>query len=67
MDDRELKQAIIFSLVQRDDDEVIPFLLEIARRETNTELRAQLVFWLSRKDDPRVQEFLMEIIEGGGS
>ncbi|NIW35161.1 MAG: outer membrane protein assembly factor BamD [Gemmatimonadetes bacterium] len=67
VDDRELKEAIIFSLVQRDDEETIPFLLEIAREETNTELRARLVFWLSQKDDPRVEEFLMEIIEGGGS
>ena len=67
VDDREMKEAILFSLIQSDDENTVDVLLRIAREEEDPELRANLVFWLSQKDDPRVREFLMEIIEGGGS
>jgi HEAT repeat protein len=67
VDDPELKQAIVFSLIQNQDEGVVDALLKIARQETDPELRANLVFWLSQKDDPRVKAFLIEIIEGGGS
>ena len=62
-----MKEAILFSLIQSDDENTVDVLLRIAREEEDPELRANLVFWLSQKDDPRVREFLMEIIEGGGS
>ncbi|UCC72191.1 MAG: HEAT repeat domain-containing protein [Gemmatimonadota bacterium] len=65
MEERELKEQIIFALAQRHEDEAVDWLLEIARGEEDTELRKKAIFWLSQSDDPRVAEFLLEIIEGG--
>jgi HEAT repeat protein len=65
MSDRELKEQIIFSVAQRHDEEVVDWLLDIARNEEDPELRKTVIFWLSQSDDPRVAEFLLEIIEGG--
>ena len=65
MPDRELKEQIIFSVAQRHDEEVVDWLLNIARNEQDPELRKTVIFWLSQSDDPRVAEFLLEIIEGG--
>jgi HEAT repeat protein len=65
MPDRELKEQIIFSVAQRHDEEVVDWLLNIARNERDPELRKTVIFWLSQSDDPRVAEFLLEIIEGG--
>lgn len=65
MPERELKEQIIFGLAQQGGEESIDKLLDIARKEEDTELRKKAIFWLSQSDDPRVAEFLMEIIEGG--
>ncbi len=65
MTDRELKEQIIFSVAQRHDEEVVDWLLDIARNEQDPELRKTVIFWLTQVDDPRVTEFLLEIIEGG--
>ena len=65
MPDRELKEQIIFSVAQRHEEEVVGWLLNIARNEQDAELRKTVIFWLSQSDDPRVAEFLLEIIEGG--
>jgi HEAT repeat protein len=66
VEDREMKEAILFSLIQSDDEGTVDVLLRIAREEEDPELRANVVFWLSQKDDERVKEFLIELIEGGG-
>jgi len=65
MSDRELKEQIIFSVAQRHDEEVVDWLLDIAKNEQDPELRRTVIFWLAQSDDPRVAEFLLEIIEGG--
>jgi HEAT repeat protein len=66
VEDRQMKEAIWFALVQRHDEDVVDVLLRMAREEEDPELRANMIYWLAQKDDPRVKEFLMEIIEGGG-
>jgi hypothetical protein len=63
--ERELKEQIIFSATQRHDEEVVGWLLDIARNEKDPELRKTVIFWLSQSDDPRVAEFMLELIEGG--
>ncbi len=61
MPDRELKEHIIFSVAQRHDEEVVDWLLDIARNEEDPELRKTVIFWLGQSAD----EFLLEIVEGG--
>lgn len=66
MDDRELREQLIFALSRRDEPEAVDQLMEIARTESDLEVRKKAIFWLGRSDDPRVAEFLMRIIEEGG-
>jgi HEAT repeat protein len=60
--DREMKEQLIFVYSQRNEPEAVDQLLQIARTETDTELRKNAIFWLSQSDDPRVAEFLLEVI-----
>lgn len=62
MQDREVKEHLIFVYSQRSDPKVIDKLLDIARNETDKELRQKAIFWLGQSGDPRVADLLMEII-----
>ena len=62
MQDREVKEHLIFVYSQRSDPAVTDKLLDIARNETDRELRQKAIFWLGQSGDPRVADLLMEII-----
>ena len=62
MDDREMREQVIFVLSQRHESAAVDVLMDIARTETDVELRKNAIFWLGQSDDPRVAEFLLEII-----
>jgi HEAT repeat protein len=62
MQDREVKEHLIFVYSQRSDPAVTDKLLDIARNETDRELRQKAIFWLGQSGDPRVVDLLMEII-----
>ncbi|UCG89059.1 MAG: HEAT repeat domain-containing protein [Gemmatimonadota bacterium] len=62
MDDREMREQVIFVLSQRDETEAVDVLMNIARNETDRELRKNAIFWLGQSDDPRVPDFLLELI-----
>jgi HEAT repeat protein len=62
MDDREMREQVIFVLSQRDETEAVDALMNIARNETDRELRKKAIFWLGQSDDPRVADFLLELI-----
>jgi hypothetical protein len=63
MPDTEMREAIIFSLSQRQrDPAAMDKLFDIARNEKNSELRKKAIFWLGQSRDPRVQQFLMDLI-----
>ena len=62
MDDREMREQVIFVLSQRDETEAVDVLMNIARNETDRELRKKAIFWLGQSDDPRVPDFLLELI-----
>ena len=64
MTDREMREAIIFTISQRRDSEAIERLIEIARNETDVELRKTAIFWLGQSKDPRAVRFLGELISG---
>jgi HEAT repeat protein len=62
MEDREMKEQVIFVLSQRDETEAVDVLMNIASNETDRELRKKAIFWLGQSDDPRVPDFLLERI-----
>src|SRR5438105_705725 len=63
MGDTEMKEAIIFSLSQRQSDKAsIDKLFDIAKNEKDADLRKTAIFWLGQSRDPRVQQFLMDLI-----
>ena len=63
-EDQEVRNAAIFALSQRDDEESIPVLMEIARTGEEAETRKTAMFWLAQSDDPRVIRFFEEILLG---
>jgi HEAT repeat protein len=63
MNDTEMKEAIIFSLSQKQSDRgAIDKMFDIAKTEKDPELRKKAIFWLGQSHDPRVQQFLMDLI-----
>ncbi len=68
LDNRTLKERIIFGLSESQDPAAIDRLIEIARTETDTQLRSRAIFWLGNSNDERAADVLLEILaEPGGS
>ena len=66
VEDREMKEQVIFALSQSPDEgEAVEQLMEIATTEDDADLKKNALFWLGQIDDPRVAEFLLELIRGG--
>jgi HEAT repeat protein len=63
MDDREMKEQLIFVYSQRDEPAAVDKLLEISKRDPDPELRKKALFWLGQSDDPRAAKALQDIIE----
>mgnify|MGYP006992433224 CR=1 FL=1 len=62
IDDREMKDQIIFVFSQRRGSDAVDKLIEIAKTEKDKELRKKAIFWLSQSRDPRVVKFMEELI-----
>jgi HEAT repeat protein len=63
MQNREMKEQLIFVYSQRNDRKAVDKLLDIARNDGDREMRKKALFWLSQSNDPRVVDLLQEIIE----
>ena len=59
---REMKEQLIFVLSQRREDAAIDKLFAIARTEPDRELRKKAIFWIGQSRDPRAAQFLQELI-----
>lgn len=69
IDDRGMKDRILFGLSQSSDSAAIDKLIEIARTESDPELRKKAIFWLGNSNDPRAADVLMDLLaapRGGG-
>jgi HEAT repeat protein len=62
MQDRELKEALIFAYSQRHERSAVDELIAIAKTDKDPEMRKKAVFWLGQSHDPRVVEVLQELI-----
>lgn len=62
INDREMKEQVIFVLSQRNTGPAVDKLLDIARNDKDPDLRKKAIFWLGQSRDPRVQQFLLDLI-----
>ena len=63
IDDREMKEQVIFVLSQRGNTPAaVDKLMDIAKNERDSELRKKAIFWLGQSRDPRIQQFLIDMI-----
>ncbi len=60
--DQELKEQAIFALAQTSDTAATTRLIEIARKDPNTEMRKKALFWLSQSKDPRAASVIEQIL-----
>jgi HEAT repeat protein len=63
MDEREMRDQLIFVYSQREEPAAVDKLLDIARRDRDPELRKKALFWLGQSKDPRAAKALQDIIE----
>lgn len=63
MNDREMREQLIFVYSQRKEPAAVDKLMRIAESDQDRELRKKAVFWLSQSRDPRAADFLLRIIE----
>jgi HEAT repeat protein len=63
MQNREMKEQLIFVYSQRRERAAVDKLLDIARNDSDREMRKKALFWLSQSNDPRVADLLQEIID----
>jgi HEAT repeat protein len=62
MNDREMKEQLIFGYSQRREAEAVDKLMAIAENDPDKELRSKAIFWLGQSKDPRAAEFLLRLI-----
>jgi HEAT repeat protein len=62
MQNREMKEQLIFVYSQRHEAAALDQLIRIAKTESDKELRKKAIFWLGQSHDPRAAQVLLEII-----
>lgn len=64
-EEQDIRDAAVFALSQRPDEESIPILMELAETAEHGETRKKAMFWLAQSDDPRVVDFFADILLRG--
>lgn len=60
----DVRDAAVFALSQRPDDESIPVLMELAQTAERAQTRKTAMFWLAQSDDDRVLSFFEDVLLG---
>ena len=63
LDERSIREHIIFVLSQRDDDEATDALVAIVRAKDDPDMRRKALFWLGQKNDPRALKLIAELLK----
>jgi HEAT repeat protein len=58
----ELKEQTIFAMAQLGDSSVVDRLVDIARKDKDSEMRKKAIFWLGQSDDPRAAQYIEQIL-----
>ena len=64
LNERQLKEQLIWVMSEKRDPAAATRLMEIAKSDPDRELRKKAIFWLGQSNDPRARDFLLEIING---
>ncbi|HET7458743.1 MAG TPA: hypothetical protein VFJ74_13935 [Gemmatimonadaceae bacterium] len=62
LDERELKEHVVFALSQRDESAATDQLITIARHDPDPALRKRALFWLGQKNDPRAADLIRDMV-----
>ena len=62
LQDRELKEQVIFALSQVKGPGAVDQMIEIARKDKDPEMRKKAVFWLGQSRDPRAAALIEELL-----
>lgn len=64
-EDQRIRDAAVFAISERPEEEGVPILMEVARTADEAETRRSAMFWLAQSDDPRVVGFFEKVLLGG--
>jgi TolA-binding protein len=62
MNDREMKEQLIFVYSQRREEAALDKLFSIGRNDPDRELRKKAIFWIGQSRSPRAAQYLQELI-----
>jgi len=62
MNDREMKEQLIFVYSQRREAAALEKLFSIGKNDPDRELRKKAIFWIGQSRDPRAAQYLQELI-----
>lgn len=63
LSDAGMKEQLIFLYAQREEDERVDRLIEIASSEEDPDLRKTAIFWLGQTGDERAIEYLLSLLD----
>lgn len=63
VNDREMREQLVFVYSQRDEPAALDKLIEIAKRDPDMELRKRALFWLGQSDESRAIQAIQEILD----
>ena len=62
MNDREMKEQLIFVYSQRREDAALEKLFQIGRNDPDRELRKKAIFWVGQSRSPKAAQYLQDLI-----
>jgi len=62
MNDREMKEQLIFVYSQRREEAALDKLFQIGRNDPDRELRKKAIFWIGQSRSPRAAQYLQDLI-----
>ena len=62
MNDREMKEQLIFVYSQRREEAALDKLFAIGKNDPDRELRKKAIFWIGQSRSPRASQYLQELI-----
>ncbi len=62
MNDREMKEQLIWLYSQRREDAALDKLFQIGKNDPDRELRKKAIFWIGQSRSPRAAQYLQDLI-----
>jgi HEAT repeat protein len=63
VNDKQMREQLIFVYSQRDEPAALDRLIKIAKSDPQPELRKRALFWLGQSDDPKAVQAIQDIID----